>query len=152
MKALRVGVIGVTVVHLFDRLVLGWLASYRNLFDIAGYTFGWKASEVLRYGDLWYGLYWLAGVLVTYALIGLSAVAIIDLARDAAQPAGGPWTGNGSVPAAPVARPVPPQPVPVTSPVTSPAAYDQLERIHRLHLEGALTDAEFEAEKRRLLA
>lgn len=104
--------------------------------------------DVLKYGEFWYQAAFLVQVLVTYALIGLSVVAVIGLIGDATQPASRPSRGAGSIPPVATSRTVPRQPVSMNSPAT----YDQLERIHRLYQEGALSSAEFEYEKRRLLS
>lgn len=36
-------------------------------------------------------------------------------------------------------------------PAPEPSKYDELEKLSNLHAQGALTDAEFEAEKKKLL-
>ncbi len=90
----------------------------------------------------------------TFLVMGLPALLwmIYTWIDDRRNPAPDPrfaTSPGASVTAAPVRTYVPPAPAPVPRPQTDTVG--QLERLQRLRESGALTDAEFEAQKRRLL-
>lgn len=99
----------------------------------------WVGRVAVRKGRRFWP--WFVSALVFW-LVAAIAVVIADDPR-----------GRGAAPPPPPAPPQPPPPLPPPQRVADPARdrLDALERLHRLHEEGALTAAEFEAEKRQLL-
>ncbi len=92
----------------------------------------------------------------TFLLMGLPALlwmiyAWIDDRRNPAPDPRFAASPGASVTAAPVRTYVPPSPAPAPVPQPQTDTVSQLERLQRLRESGALTDAEFETQKRRLL-
>jgi hypothetical protein len=95
---------------------------------------------------------WFVGALVFWLVAAIAVVLADDLRHRAARPA-----RQSSLPPPP---PPPPAPLPLEQQTASlPDSTDRrvdrrvedLERLHRLHREGALTAEEFNAQKRRIL-
>jgi hypothetical protein len=89
-------------------------------------------------------------LVVTYGLFALCTIAIIGLIRDARRARRLSAVSSSTV-AIPPGITDGADSTAGTPTQRSQATYESLERVHRLHADGALTDEEFESEKRKLL-
>ncbi|AYG03049.1 SHOCT domain-containing protein [Gryllotalpicola protaetiae] len=87
------------------------------------------------------------GLLRTAARAGVAAHVIGNVHRRQQQR----WAAQDAAAAQPVAAPAPAAPAPAPTGGDSASLLDQLERLGNLRAAGVLTDAEFEAQKRRIL-